>query len=218
MGRYNPWGTYGQNDGNPYAQISNQSEKSSEDASLERLLTASGVPNEVGRIQWPIGLRILGGKRPKPLRDQIDALFQVAATEAAIGSVHRNVTSQLTRDLDEFRQLLLKDKAERFLMTSRNYEEAEAFLEKLSDAEKVLQKGLGSPASPAEWKTDDVRSSIAVPESAKEKEIILRDNAFEPRSLTIAVGTTVEWGNRGRHQHTVTSMKGYGNRARWIQG
>jgi hypothetical protein len=152
MGMYGWQGNYGQGYGGGYGQMYSQSSyppespSSPEDRSLGRLLTASGVPHEAGWIQWPLGLRILAGTRPDELRDQIDTLFQVAAMEAATGAVNPNVSKQLMKNLDEFRRLLLKDKTERFRMSSALYDEAERFLAKLSAAEKVLETGLGSPA------------------------------------------------------------------------
>ena len=126
-----------------------ESPYSSEEKNLGRLLTASGVPNGNGRIRWPIGLRVLAGAQSKELRDQIDALFQVAAAEIATGTVNPNVNNQLTRNLDELRRLLLKDKEERFRMALRTYDEAERFLAKLSAAEKALITEWGSSASAA---------------------------------------------------------------------
>ncbi len=155
MGMYGNQGSYGQSYGGGYGQMYNQpsyrleSQYSSEDRSFGRLLTASGVPNDDGRIRWPIGLRILAGARSEELRDQIDALFQVAGAEAMTGTVDPSVSNQLTRNLDDLRRLLLKDKEERFRMALRTYDEAERFLAKLSAAEKVLKTERGSPASAA---------------------------------------------------------------------
>lgn len=137
---------YSQPSYRPASQYSSEG-KSSEERSFGRLLTAGGVPNDDGRIRWPIGLRILAGARSKELRDQIDALFQVAAAEIATGTVNPNVSNELTRKLDELHRLLLKDKEERFRMASRTYDQAERFLVKLSAAEKVLEAEQGNPTS-----------------------------------------------------------------------
>jgi hypothetical protein len=144
---------------NDYTQMRSQSSSSSESRStiqvewLSRSLKASGVPNDKGRIRWPIGLQILAGNRTDELREQLQALFQIAAAEAESGPVNANVSNQLSKDLEEFRQRLLADKNERFGMPLRVYEEAERFLAKLSAAEKVLRAGLGSPAAAVELKT-----------------------------------------------------------------
>jgi plastocyanin len=189
---------YGTGYGQMYGQSSYEPESpySSEDRTLGRLLTASGVPNEVGRIRWPIGLSILGDAATQEQRDQIEALFQIAAAESMVGPVNANVSRQLTRNLQELRHLLLKDKEERFRMASRTYEEAERFLAKLATAEKRLAAGLES------------RAPALVAEPGKQVEVNLQDHSFQPRTLTVSAGTTVTWTNRGRHRHTVTSDPG----------
>ena len=151
MGMYGGQGSYGQNDRGRYGQMVRQPiypqemKASAEDRYLGRLLTAGGVPNDDGRIRWPIGLKILAGTRSDELREQIAALFLVEAAESAPGPVNANVAKLLASDIQEFRQRLLKDKIERFRMPLRVYEEAEDFLAKLSTAEKFLQGGLGNP-------------------------------------------------------------------------
>jgi plastocyanin len=189
---------YGTGYGQMYGQSSYEPESlySSEDRTLGRLLSANGVPNESGRIRWPIGLSILGDTAAQEQRDQIEVLFQIAAAESMVGPVNANVDRQLTRNLKELRHLLLKDKEERFRMASRTYEEAERFLAKLATAEKTLAAGLESPA-PA-----------LVAEPGKQAEVNLQDNSFQPRTLTVSAGTTVTWTNRGQHRHTVTSDLG----------
>jgi plastocyanin len=200
-------GSYGQDFGGGYGQVYSQpshqaeSKSSAEDRSLGRVLTASGVPNDDGRIRWPMGLSILAGTRPDELREQIGALFYLAAAETATGAVNKNVTKQLTKRIEEFRRLLLKDRNERFLMSSRTYDEAERFLEKLSDAKEVLEPGLGNSTSEAE-----LRPGSASPSSGQGKsaEVSLRDDSLQPKTLTVAAGTTVRWTNEGKHRHTVT--------------
>jgi hypothetical protein len=130
---------YGSSNTQLYSQPGGQSEYSSEDKSLGRLLTASGVSNDNGRIRWPLGLAILAGRRPDELRDEIDAQVQLVATDAQAGVVSRNVSKLLAKNINEFRRLLLKDRRERFLMSSRTYDEAERFLDKLAAAQKVLE-------------------------------------------------------------------------------
>jgi plastocyanin len=48
------------------------------------------------------------------------------------------------------------------------------------------------------------RSATAAPLRA-ETEVEVDDNYFEPKNLTVAVGTTVEWKNEGQRTHTVTA-------------
>jgi plastocyanin len=207
---YGNQGNYGRNGAADYGQMYNQSSyqpesQASEDRFLGRLLSASGVPNDAGRIRWPVGLRSLAGTRSDELCEQIDALFVLAAAEAVVGPVNPNVAKRLARDVEEFRQRLLKDKNERFRMPLRVYEEAEDFLAKLSSAEKVLRAGLGNAV--------EINSADASPGSAQGQraEVTLEDKRFLPSRLAIAAGTTVVWTNRGRHRHTVTSEQGFWN-------
>ncbi len=39
-------------------------------------------------------------------------------------------------------------------------------------------------------------------------EVEVDDNYFKPRTLTVQAGTTVKWGNEGKHEHTVTADNG----------
>lgn len=62
-------------------------------------------------------------------------------------------------------------------------------------------------------------AAIAVPALAATRTVTLRDNAFTPKSLTVARGTKVTWVWRGRSPHNVTVVSGpqrfrSGNRAR----
>ena len=44
--------------------------------------------------------------------------------------------------------------------------------------------------------------------SSKNDMIIMKDNYFSPKTMTIPVGRAVTWINKGIHDHTVTSNKG----------
>jgi len=41
-----------------------------------------------------------------------------------------------------------------------------------------------------------------------ETDVVIHDDHFEPRSITVQAGTTVRWTNRGRDEHTVTCGTG----------
>ncbi|HZB94922.1 MAG TPA: cupredoxin domain-containing protein [Herpetosiphonaceae bacterium] len=49
--------------------------------------------------------------------------------------------------------------------------------------------------------------AIAAPARAS-TEVEVDDNYFKPKTLTVQVGTTVKWGNEGKHEHTVTADNG----------
>lgn len=67
-------------------------------------------------MDWPVGLHVLGGPDAGSLPDQIDALLQEAAGQAAA----RRVSSYLPREIDRavrrLRRLLLQDEEERFAL------------------------------------------------------------------------------------------------------
>jgi len=117
-----------------------------EERSLSSLLTASGVPNDNGRLRWPLGLRILAAPQTDELRERIDALFQEAASLAARGPVNSSLIQEISEAVRKFRRLLLKDKAERFGMPLSLYNEAERFIYQLEHAAQLLKTGLQAPA------------------------------------------------------------------------
>jgi hypothetical protein len=106
------------------------------------LLTASGLPNDNGRLRWPLGLRILAAPETNELREQIDALLQEAAGQTAGGSVSSTLIEEMQEAVRKFRRLLLKDKAERLGMPLAVYSESEHFLNQLERAAHLLQAGL----------------------------------------------------------------------------
>jgi hypothetical protein len=112
------------------------------------VLTASGVPNESGRLRWPLGLRILAAPQTDELREQIDALFQEAASQIASGSVSSPLIHEMQEAVKKLRKLLLKDKAERFGMPLAVYDESERFLNHLAQAVQPHQAGVQVPGGP----------------------------------------------------------------------
>jgi plastocyanin len=170
----------------------------SEVKSLSQVLAASGVPNDGGRLQWPAGLRAVGGPEGEELRRQIDALFQQEAEQTQTGPVNRHLVKELARSVDALRKLLLRDREERFSLALTTYEDAERFLAKLDRARKTLEAGLEPPGGNVELKA----------RAANVAEVGLYDNRFDPPALTVLAGTTVRWTNHGGHEHTVTSDRG----------
>ena len=51
-------------------------------------VTLFGLPAENGRMQWPLGLRILPTDETKPLREQLELVLYFVATQAAEGKVN----------------------------------------------------------------------------------------------------------------------------------
>jgi hypothetical protein len=117
------------------------------------LLTASGVPNENGQLRWPLGLPNLAAPETDQLREQIDALFQEAARQTAVGSVSSPLIQEMSQAVEKFRRLLLKDKAERFGMPLAVYNESERFLNQLEHAAQLLKAGLQGPGGQHRMRT-----------------------------------------------------------------
>jgi hypothetical protein len=120
-------------------------QSSPEEVSMSRLLAASGVPNDKGQLRWPIGLAILAAPAAAELYDQIDALFQEAASQAASGAVHPALAEETHKAVKKLRRLLLKDKEERLGMPLAVYRESERFLNKLDRAVQLLLAGMATP-------------------------------------------------------------------------
>ena len=108
-------------------------------SSIGRVLTAAGVPNDGGRLRWPLGLRVVGGQEAGELREQIEALFQYGAEQTQAGPVSPHLVQELARSVGALRQLLRRDREERFSLALTTYEDAERFLGKLDHARKLLE-------------------------------------------------------------------------------
>jgi hypothetical protein len=67
-----------------------------------------------GRLRWPLGLRLLAASQAADLREQIDALYQVAARQATTGPVNPDLAPEMGQAVVDFRRLVLKDEEERF--------------------------------------------------------------------------------------------------------
>jgi plastocyanin len=166
--------------------------------SLSRVLAAAGVPNDGGRLQWPVGLRVVGGAAADGLRQQIDVLFEEESRQTQAGPVNPHLAQELTRSLGALRKLLRRDREERFGLPLATYEDAERFLDKLDHARKVLEVGLAPSGEKVRLEAREGNAD----------EVGLYDNRFEPPALTVPAGTTVRWTNHGQHKHTVTSDRG----------
>src|SRR5262249_59924883 len=102
---------------------------------LDVILKASGVPNENGRVTWPLGLRLL----PVHLQtEQLEAQLQLAVEQVTAGGANSLLLDEIRRNVEALRQLLLADKAWRFSMPLAVYEDAERFLQKLGRAPQIL--------------------------------------------------------------------------------
>jgi hypothetical protein len=102
---------------------------------VEVILKASGVPNRNGRVDWPLGLRLL---RVDEQRQQLEAQLHLAAEQVTGGGVNPQLLDEIRASVEDLRQLLLADKEQRFSMPLATYEEAERFLGKLKKTPQIL--------------------------------------------------------------------------------
>jgi hypothetical protein len=122
---------------------------SSDANSLSRVLTAAGVPYNAGRLNWPLGLRVVGGPAGQELRQQVDALFQYGAQQTQSGPVSTHLTRELARSVDALRKLLLRHRQERYSLAQTTYEDAERFLARLDHARGLFEADPEPPAGKA---------------------------------------------------------------------
>jgi plastocyanin len=174
-----------------------QSPSKAEDPS--RLLKAIGLPTEDGHLRWPLPLRVMASPatEERQLREQIDALFEEVASEAARGEVKPFLLDEMHDAVKEFRALVFRDRPDRLVFSQAEWQDSDRFLHKLDHAQKLLKRSQ-EPAAQEERLTAEEKVS----------EVRINDDAFEPKTITVPVGATVQWSHRGQHIHTVTADDG----------
>ena len=102
------------------------------------LFTAFGLPSQDGRLQWPLGIRVLPGTgEAAQLRDQIDLLAEaVMGQKAENGRADAWLVGQTSRAIDGLRQQLAARSTDLPLTT---YEDARRFLRQLDDTVQGLR-------------------------------------------------------------------------------
>jgi len=101
------------------------------------VLAAAGVPASGDKLDWPLILRILPGA--DPLRQRIEAVFQVGASQAATGTLSSGTPLEMYRAVEKLESLLARDKHERLTFSSDMYAQAERFLRRLKAAARTIQ-------------------------------------------------------------------------------
>ena len=89
--------------------------------------TLFGLPAENGRLQWPLGLRILPTDETKTLREQLELVLYFVATQAAEGKVNRVF---IDFGLDAVRDLRRLLRPRESTMHAVTYAEAMRFLDR----------------------------------------------------------------------------------------
>jgi hypothetical protein len=89
--------------------------------------TLFGLPAEQGRLQWPLGLRILPTDEAKPLCEQLELVLYFVATQAAEGKVNRVFIDFGLEAVRDLRRLLRPRQSRMHAVT---YTEAMRFLDR----------------------------------------------------------------------------------------
>jgi len=95
--------------------------------------TVFGLAAENGRVQWPLGLRILPPET-KPFRDQLELVLYVVASQAAEGQVNRTF---IDFGLEAVRDLRKHVRLREGVMATVTYTDAMRFLDR---AERGLMR------------------------------------------------------------------------------
>jgi plastocyanin len=167
-----------------------------DDHKAARLLAAAGLPTDNGHLHWPpVLLALSTPDTPEyDLREQIDALFDEAASQAAQGPLNPNLVSEMAAAVDRLHRRVDTNRPERFALPRADNREAERFLDKLQRATRVLAAGLGAPGAERQMATQGSTPQVA-----------LADDYLSPEMVTVPVGASVVWTNNGQHRHTVTA-------------
>jgi hypothetical protein len=104
--------------------------------SMPSWLDSLGLPNEGGKVAWPLGLRVLGpASEVQPLRQQIDSLLPLLAA-AGRDAETTAISGQLEDALRQARRLLAENGDG---LADATQAEARRFLNDISRALKKLQ-------------------------------------------------------------------------------
>jgi hypothetical protein len=101
------------------------------------VLDTLGVPVKEGRLDWPLGLRILPpSAETAALRQQIEALLQAAASQSVAGHVRSGTLVKAALAVDRLHRLLRRERAA--ITSTYTYLEADRFLTRLASGLKML--------------------------------------------------------------------------------
>ena len=104
---------------------------------VSRTLSAAGLSNDQGNLNWPLGLQALfPAATNRELINRIDARLQAAAVQKANGSVDSDLIKETSRDAQKLRAML--QQREPYLQAP-TYREADRFLTNLDSVLKEMQ-------------------------------------------------------------------------------
>jgi hypothetical protein len=111
---------------------------------LGKILTAVGVPNDDGRLSYPLGLQVLQPQTENlQVLDQIETLFQVLASQEPSGQINANLAKEAKVAIDRLQTML---RGRQHNMMPNVYGEAQQYLDKLRHGLEVLQPKAASPS------------------------------------------------------------------------
>jgi hypothetical protein len=128
------YGNGGKKQKSDYGQVAKRD--ATKDAS-SKLLTALSVPNEDGKLSWPLGLRVLTPQsKCEELQDRIETLLLTAANQQDNGKVNTNLLDEAAGAVEGLAGML---KARQSNMMPDTYSAADQYLGKLRHAIKMLR-------------------------------------------------------------------------------
>jgi hypothetical protein len=105
---------------------------------LAKAIAATGIFNKDGKIEWPLGLRVLPGGEVDRLRTQLSAMFEVLAVQMVQGTVNPLLLVEINQAVDRLAVLLQLDRTTRRSLTGQNlYDESSRFLAKMREATRI---------------------------------------------------------------------------------
>jgi len=115
----------------------NEAQMASQPRESTNVLSAYGVPNNEGRVHWPVGLRVLGPSMvTDPLRQKIDSLVAGLVTQKVqYGRADASLLEEANRAIDSLRQQLADHSTD---LSHTSYEDSRVFLTRLQDALKKM--------------------------------------------------------------------------------
>jgi hypothetical protein len=119
---------------NPYTDLAPAAPADNK-ANAVPTLTAYAVPNEGGRVTWPLAFRLTNPDQKKEMLDKLEAQLQIVATQAAAGQANPRLLDQAAQSVEKMHQWL---RARRDQMADGTFRDGEAFLRKLETALKAM--------------------------------------------------------------------------------
>jgi len=104
----------------------------------DNLLSAFGIPNDEGKVEWPVGLRVIGPAGvTDPLRQRVDTLVStLLGQRLQYGQVDGALVQETTQSIDALKRHL----AERSTDLSRtSYQDSRNFLDRLQEATRKME-------------------------------------------------------------------------------